>query len=112
VSSFVGFEREVVRVLLEPHMSPAQVEDLLDAASFVSCEYTDVGYFLTVSHPALPHSRLVCSEPTIFGRAPDVECGFVVFIDGGELTLECHSWGDEPVPADIRERSLTIEPST
>jgi hypothetical protein len=109
VSSFVEFEREVVRLLLHPHMSPEQVEDLLDSASFVSCEHTDAGYFLTVSHHTLPHSRVVCSQPTILGRAQDIECGFVVFLEGGELTLECHSWGDAPLPADLRERPVAIQ---
>ena len=111
MSSVVEFEREVVRVLLHPHMRPEQVEELLDSASFVSCEHTGVGYFLTVSHPALPVSRVVCSEPMILGRAQDIECGFVVFLEGGELTLECHSWGDAPLPADLRERPLAIQPA-
>jgi len=110
MSSFVEFERDVVRVLLHPHMPPGQIEDLLDSASLVSCEHTGAGYFLTVSHPALPHSRVVCSEPMILGRAQDIECGFVVFLEGGELTLECHSWGDAPLPADLRERPLAIQP--
>ncbi len=108
MSSFVEFEREVLRVLLRPHMCPDQIEELLATASFVSCEHTGVGYFLTVRHPAVPDSRVVCSEPTIEGRAADIECGFVAFLEGGELTLECHSWGDSPLPANLRERPLAI----
>jgi hypothetical protein len=90
-------------------MAPEQLEELLDSASFVSCEHTGVGYFLTVSHPALPHSRIVCDTPVVVGRTRGIECGFVVFLEGGELTLECHSWGDEPLPADLRERALAIQ---
>lgn len=93
-------------------MPPDQIEDLLATASLVSCEHTAVGYFLTVHHPALPASRVVCNEPMIEGRAKDIECGFVVFLEGGELTLECHSWGDSPLPADLRERPLAIQVSS
>jgi hypothetical protein len=107
VSSFVEFEREVLRVLLRSNMRPDQIEELLATASFVSCEHTG-GYFLTVQHPALPASRVVCNEPMIEGRAKDIECGFVVFLEGGELTLECHSGGDSTLPADLRERLLAI----
>ncbi len=112
VSSFVEFERQVVRALLRSHMPPDQIEALLDAATFVSCEHTGVGYFLTVRHPALPASRVVCSEPMIVGRAKDIECGFVVFLERGELTLECHPWGDSPLPADLGERPLAIRGTT
>jgi hypothetical protein len=90
-------------------MRPDQIEELLTTATFVSCEHTGVGYFLRVRHPAVPASRVVCSEPMIEGRDKDIECGFVVFLEGGELTLECYSWGDSPLPADLRERSLAIQ---
>jgi len=105
---FVEFERQVLRALLRSHMPPNQIEELLASAAFVSCEHTGVGYFLTVRHPALPASRVVCSEPMIEGRAKDIECGFVAFLEGGELTLECHSWGNSPLPSDLRERPLAI----
>jgi hypothetical protein len=85
-----------------------QIEELLVMASFVSCRHTGVGYFLTVRHAALPASRVVCHEPVIVGRTKDIECGFVAFLEGGELTLECHSWGDSPLPSDLRERALAI----
>ena len=111
MSSFVEFERQVVRALLRSHMPPDQIEELLDAASFVSCEHTGVGYFLTVRHSALPASRVVYSQPMMHGRAQDIECGFVVFLEGGELMLECHSWGDSPMPTDLRERPLAIHPA-
>ena len=111
MSSFVEFERHVVRALLRSQMPPDQIEELLDSASFVSCEHTGRGYFLTVRHPAVPLSRVVCNEPMIDGRAPGIECGFIVFLEGGELTLECYSWADT-LPADLRERELAIDAAT
>jgi hypothetical protein len=108
VSPFVEFERQVLRILLRSHMRHEQIEELLADAAFVSCEHTGVGYFLTVRHLGLPASRVVCSEPMLQGRAKDIECGFVAFLEGGDLTLECHSWGDLSLPSDLRDRPLTI----
>jgi hypothetical protein len=92
-------------------MRPEQIEELLANAAFVSREHTGVGYFLTVRHPGLPASRVVCSEPMVEGRAKDIECGFVAFLEGGKLTLECHSWGGSSLPADLRDRLLAIHAS-
>jgi len=47
----------------------------------------------------------VLHEPIVVGEAEGVDCGLVVFVEDGELCLECHSWGDAPVPTDIRQRS-------
>jgi hypothetical protein len=37
-----------------------------------------------------------------------VHSGFVVFLENGELTLECHSWGDVQIPESYREESVEI----
>ena len=105
-SPFVEYERQVLRKLLRSHMRPEQIEELLDAASFVSYEHTGVGYFVTVRHAVVPHGRVVCSQPLIEGRGAGIECGFVAFLEAGELVLECHSW--MRLPTDIRERPLAI----
>jgi len=89
-------------------MPEKQIDSLLDSAKVVSCEHTDAGYFLTVRHPALPDERVVCGRPLVIGRADGIECGFVVFLEGGTLTLECHSWGDSSVPEYFRERQVEI----
>lgn len=106
---FVDFEREVVAALLEPHMAADRVTDVLDSAETVSYERTPVGYYLTVRHPDLPVERLVCNTPLLVGAWNDVECGFVVFVQDGELTLECHSWNGAVIPRDFRQRPVHIE---
>jgi hypothetical protein len=111
MSPFVDYEKAVLQALLGPHMSPTQIHNLVDSASMVSCEHTEVGYFLTVQHPALPSARLVCSEPSAIGLFEDVNCGFVIFIENGQLTLECHSWGDAAIPEDIRDRQMGTDAS-
>lgn len=56
----------------------------------------------------LPTEKVVCDSPNIVGAASNVQCGFVVFLESGELTLECHSWGDPPVPEDFREQDVEV----
>ena len=71
-------------------------------------EYTGSGYFLTVKHPGLPADRRTLSDPFVVGIAGDVRAGFVVFLGDGELTLECHTWGELDVPADFRQRQVNV----
>lgn len=106
---FKEFERKVVKTLVGSHLSAEQVEVILDSASFVSYDYTNWGYFLTVRHPSLPSARIVCDKPLIVGRSGGIDCGFVVFLENGELTLECHPCGPEAMPQDFRARQVEIE---
>jgi hypothetical protein len=71
-------------------------------------EYTGAGYFVTVRAPWLPKSRSVHDEPNVVGSGGKIRCGFVVFVENNELTLECHNWGGDEVPKNIRDRALSI----
>ena len=108
MSIFKSFEREVVKALVSQYLADDQIEMVLDSASFVSYDYTGYGYFITVRHPIIQTERIVFDRPLLIGKAGIVECGFVVFQKNGELTLECHSWGDANVQADFRERQVEI----
>jgi len=107
VKPFRDFERQVVRICLASELSADEVEAVLDAATFVSYDYTGSGYYLTVRHPSLPSARVVCDMP-LTGRSGNIVCGFVVFLENAQLTLECHTWGPQDVPADFRERQVEI----
>lgn len=106
MSAFRPFERDIVEVLVRPHLTPERLAAVLDSAELVSCEHTGSGYYLTVRHPGLPAGRIVCHHPVVIGRCGDVQCGFVAFIEDAQLTLECHSWGPVDVPDDFRERQV------
>lgn len=108
MSAFQAFERAVVLALVGRHLPSSVIESVLESGEVVSFEPTGSGYFLTVTHPTLPASRTVCDSPMLVGRADDLECGFVVFLENRELTLECHSWGD-PLPDDFRTRDVGVE---
>lgn len=105
---FRAFEAGVVRRLAAGRLAPELVESVLASADQVSCEHSGAGYFRAVSHPGLPHQRLVPDRPALVGTVDGVSCGFVVFMEAGALTLECHGWGAEDLPGDIRDRTVEI----
>lgn len=108
MSSFKDFEREVITILVADVLPEGQLRAVIDSAKLVSFERTGVGYFLEVRHRALPAERVICDEPLLVGKAGGVECGFVVFLEDGRLTLECHAWGEESLPENFRERMVTV----
>jgi len=108
MSGFKDFEREAVKLLVGKSIPDVRLNSLLDSAEVVSYDHTGAGYFLTVRHPAVPSKRVVCDRPLIVGRVGDIECGFVVFLEGGALTLECHSWGDNEILEGFRELQVEI----
>lgn len=70
--------------------------------------YTGSGYHLTVPQLHLPPGRRTCSEPAVIGEAGNVRCGFVAFLDNGNLVLECHTWGAIDVPEGFRELEARV----
>lgn len=105
---FVSFEVDVLSRLTRDTLSPESLQAVLRHGIRVSFELSSAGYFLTVRHPSLPRARVVLHEPAVVGEAEGVSCGFLVFIQDGELCLECHSWGIASLPTDIRQRLLVI----
>jgi hypothetical protein len=108
MSHFRPHELEVLRLLVAPALGAEAVDAIARDSELVGLEHTGVGYFLTVRHASLPAKRMVCSEPMLTGRSGQVQSGFVVFLENGELTLECHSWGDDQIPECYRDESVEI----
>lgn len=108
MSIFKEYEKKALRLLTAGVLSSERLEALLIEGKFVGYDYTGSGYFLTVRHAGLPEERVVCDRPLLTGRADGVGCGFVVFIERGELTIECHSWGEIAVPEGFRERDVLV----
>jgi hypothetical protein len=98
-----------MRHLLGSDLSATWLERLETEATLVSYEYSGCGYFVTVAHSMLPAERMVYSEPPVVGTAEEVEAGFLVFVENGELMLECHSWGVNEVPAEFRDKNVRIQ---
>ena len=102
------FEIEVIGNLASSLITRDGFKGLLQEMEFVNYEYTGCGYFLTLRHRSLPKSRSVFNTPTLIGSADGIECGFVVFVENNELTLECHSWGDANIPEDFRNKDVCV----
>jgi hypothetical protein len=78
------------------------------SAEFVRYEYSGCGYFLTVRHPEIPQERIVCNKPFVVGVAQGIRCGFIVFIERGELMLECYELGQPTIPANYRDLDVAV----
>jgi hypothetical protein len=102
------YEQEVVRLLTQRVLSPHEIDSVIREGELVEYDYTGCGYFLTIRHPTLPVKRVVCDEPKLAGTADGIDSGFVIFIQNGQLTLECHSWGDIDVPEWFRDREVQV----
>ncbi len=107
---FKNFERQVVEILVKPHIPLDQLKIILDTTELVSFKNNaGAGYFITVHHPSVPSKRIVCDKPLVIGKCKNVQCGFVVFLENRELTLECHSWGLLEIPINFRENAVEVE---
>ncbi|MDO8926092.1 MAG: hypothetical protein Q7U94_04175 [Sideroxyarcus sp.] len=108
MSEFQNFESHVLHLLVAPKLGTDTVDAVVREGQLVSYNYSGSGYFLTIAHPILPTTRIVCSEPQVVGRAGNIHSGFIVFIENGELTLECHTWGEIDVPENFRKLSVAV----
>lgn len=109
MSVFKPYEQKVLRLLANDYLSQPALEEIIQSASFVSCDYTGAGYFLTVCHSSIPEERRICSTPQVLGRTDDLLCGFVVFCEGNELTLEAHTFDDAVIREGFRDDDFVVE---
>lgn len=42
------------------------------------------------------------------GRHGKEQCGFVIFLENGELLFECHTWGEVDLSESFREMNVQI----
>ena len=111
MSHFRDFEKNIVRILAQSVLGTDVVDFVIDDAELVAYENSGVGYFLTVRHPRLPTNRIVLTEPSVSGTAGEVVGGYLVFVEDGELMLECYTAGSIDVPSDFRDREVTVTTS-
>lgn len=106
---FKNYEKKVLEILVLGKISDNNLISIVENAEFVGYEYTGSGYFFTVKHTSLPKQRIVCDKPALMGEADNIVCGFVVFLENNELTIECHSWGELEIPENFRERNVQVQ---
>jgi hypothetical protein len=105
---FRPFEIEALRFMLGPELTAEWLEKIITSAKLVSFNYSENGYFLTVTHSVLPQERSVFSTPPVVGNAGDIQVGFVAFVQDCELVLECHTWGAIDVPSVFRDLEVKV----
>jgi hypothetical protein len=105
------FEKKAIALLTFGLFTYADVLSMDREAELVDIEHTGVGYFLTIKHQRFSEQRSAYSEPVVIGEIPGLVVGFVVFIEKGELMLECHGWGADSVPKEIREMDVQVDPA-
>jgi hypothetical protein len=104
------FEKKAIALLTFGLFTYADVLEISRDAELVSIEHTGAGYFLTIRHPWFSRERAVYDKLILMGKARGIQVGFLVFIENGELTLECHGWGADSVPKGIREMDVQVDP--
>jgi hypothetical protein len=105
---FRDFEKHALNFLLPNILSLDCIDEITTNGELISHEYTGAGYFRVIRHDSLPLERITCHEPIVIGESGRITCGFVVFIEERQLTLECHSWGESEVPEDFRDEDVRV----
>src|SRR5688572_24889701 len=100
------FEVDVLNRLTENKLPSGVLLRAIQDGEFVGYEHTGVGYYYKFRHPDLPSERRVCDKPMVLGEWCGIQVGFLAFVENNELMLECCSWGDDLIPADLRSHPL------
>lgn len=103
-----NFEVKAIQLLAGSTLDQLQLNSVAAFTGSPEYKYTGSGYYLTLRMPTLPALQATLSRPPVMGTADDIECGFIVFLEHGELTLECYTWGAIDVPCDFRDRNVTL----
>jgi hypothetical protein len=102
------FETEVLANLLQDRFTRAEWQALLSSYEVISYKFTAAGYFLSITSDKIRLEKETIYQPLIIGKVNKLEVGFLLFAEGSNLTIECHSWGDSNLPDDIRELDINI----
>jgi len=108
MSTLRKFELEAIHLMSGNALSQEQLASIDHYSGSVEYKYTGSGYFLTIEQEWLPDATHTLSEPAVVGKAGEIQCGFVLFLEPHKLVLECHTWGEVDVPENFRERSVLI----
>ena len=104
-------ERDAMRMLLAgDHPALEILRQQFAQSTVTKREYTGVGFFTDF---AVPDCLTVVRKPRIIIADVSAEieglehgCGFILFVETGELTLECHLWGEDELPRDANYTRL------
>lgn len=102
------FEDKAIKMLCSTALGIEVLNEVLTNPEKIECDFTGVGYFLTLHHKNLPTNRIICDTPNLIGNHQKLLLGFIVFIENNELSLECFNYGDERVTEHLRNEPIQI----
>jgi hypothetical protein len=105
------FETEVLKHLLQNRLLQHEWQILLSDYGITNYAFTGAGYFLDIVCSRIKFEKETIHRPVIRGTASGVDVGFLLFVEGNSITIECHGWGDDDLPENIRdiEVQITVE---
>ena len=103
------FEITVLQHMLQTRVNTEEWEKLFTNYEIVDYKFTGVSYFLEISFGDLYLKSETINFPTVSGQLSNFEVGFLLFVKGRNVTIECHNWGDvDSFPSDIRDLEIVI----
>jgi hypothetical protein len=108
LSVLKSFEKGVINLLTADALATWQVDEVFLNGKLVGLDFTEHGYFLTVSSSNLPAESLLLDSPNVNGKVGELLTGFVAFVENNELTLECFAYGEDIVPDNYRDLNVTV----
>ena len=102
------FETEVLRHLLQDRLAQNEWQVLLSGYKITNYDFTGAGYFLEVACSGIKLDKETIHQPFIKGNGNNLEVGFLLFVEGNNITIECHGWSDENLPDNFRRLDLQI----
>ena len=108
ITVFRDHEIQVIELLTQTALDEQLRLKLCDEAEFLDCAYSGAEYRLTVKHPELPSARVICDQPFVVGASQGIESEWLIFIENGELMIECFCSGETNIPEDYREMDISV----
>ncbi|HUR30358.1 MAG TPA: hypothetical protein VMZ69_02940 [Saprospiraceae bacterium] len=103
------FEVEVLKLMINDRLTDLKWNEFISTCSIVGYEYTGSGYILKINLGDIDMPNEVIDQPIIIGKFNQWLVGFILFIEDNFLFIECHGWGYENPPAEMREFDYQIE---
>jgi len=102
------FEIEVLKIMINSRLTSDNWLDFLSNYKVSGYEYTGCGYYINVISEKIELKNEVISGPFLIGEIGGLQMGFVIYIEDNSITIECHSWGIENLPENIRKLNVKL----
>ncbi len=102
------FEIEILKIMIGDRLTSNNWCDFLSDYKIIGYEYTGAGYFIKIISEKIELKNEVISAPVPIGKIGELQIGFIIFIEDNNIIIECHSWGMENPPENIRQLDVKL----